>query len=99
MFTPYSEMTEIQDCQRVRFQNIISVTKIKLQAGDRILLASNYLDQEWACGQNGIKNPIIITTISWDASGVLVPATVDFKESLMAFLFKIAVILKYQIWN
>jgi hypothetical protein len=38
------------------------------------------LDQEWANGQNGIKRTIIITTISWDASGVLVPATIDFKE-------------------
>jgi hypothetical protein len=58
---------------------------------------TNYWIRNELDGQNGIKNPIIITTISWDASGVLVPATVDLKESLMAFLFKIAVILKYQI--
>jgi hypothetical protein len=64
------------------FKTLSSVTKIKLQAGDRILLASNQLFGSGMSliGQNGIKeNPIIITTISWDASGVLVPATIDFK--------------------
>jgi len=64
------------------FKTLSSIATIKLQAGDRILLASNQLFGSGMSliGQNGIKeNPIIITTISWDASGVLVPATIDFK--------------------
>ena len=63
-------------------KTLFSISKIKLQPGDRILLASNQLYKNGISliNQNGTKNnPIIITTISWDDSETILPATIDFK--------------------
>tara|TARA_R110000868_G_scaffold108051_2_gene295272 strand:- start:1111 stop:2748 length:1638 start_codon:yes stop_codon:yes gene_type:complete len=66
-------------------KTLSSISKIKLQQGDRILLASNqlYTDGIILIGQTGIKgNPIIITTVNWNASeSKIIPATIDFKGS------------------
>lgn len=66
-------------------KTLSSVSKIKLQPGDRILLASNqlYLDGIKLINQTGTKdNPIIITTVNWNvAESKIIPAIIDFKVS------------------
>jgi hypothetical protein len=66
------------------FKTLSSISKIKLQAGDRILLASNQVYQNGISliGQMGTKNnPIIITTVNWRSSKPIIPAIIDFKGS------------------
>jgi hypothetical protein len=63
-------------------KTLTSISKIKLQPGDRILLASDqlYTNRISLIGQMGTKdNAIIITTVNWNASESMVPATIDFK--------------------
>jgi hypothetical protein len=63
-------------------KTLSSISKIKLQPGDRILLASNqvYKNGMSLIDQNGNKdNPILITTVNWNASESIVPAIIDFK--------------------
>ena len=73
------------------FKTLSSISKIKLQPGDRILLASNQLFESGISliNQSGSKNnPIIITSISWNTSENTIPAVIDFKEDAQGVLIE-----------
>lgn len=64
------------------FKTLSRVSKIKLQPGDTVLLASNQLFESGMSliNQSGTKNnPIFLTTIGWDTSETILPAIIDFK--------------------
>lgn len=63
-------------------KTLASISKIKLEPGDRVLLASNqlYTSTLGLINQNGTKsNPILITSINWDDSVNFNPAIINFK--------------------
>lgn len=72
-------------------KTLFSISKISLQPGDRVLLASNQLFESGISliNQSGTKNnPIILTTTSWDTSETLMPAIIDFKGEAHGILIQ-----------
>lgn len=64
------------------FKTLKHVSKIDLLPGDIVFLASGqtYKNGLNLFNKNGtVDNPIIVTTIQWDSSETLMPATIDFK--------------------
>jgi hypothetical protein len=74
--------TNSGESKNLAFQTLKRASKINFKFGDRLLLASGetYPNAHNLVNVHGVlKNPIIITSISWQSSDTKKPAIIDFK--------------------